>query len=382
MIKEDLISFIVYILMLAVAAIVGFAIISPAFKGVSTIGYGWNVVGYLIVCLIIAIIIEVIFFEIAHAIGAKIGKYKILSINVLGFSFNKHLDEKSGKYKVKFKFPSNFDGLTGETLIAPTSEKSNPMYYTFAPLFLFAIEAALLVVFYLVITKPKTGQNPLDFVKYFQLIIVTVGGMLFIYDYTPAKLDSVTDGYRLVLLNKKINVRAYNVLLNIRADEFLGNSSEKYETFTEITDFTSEVNIASVRNFLKKDHHEEALELVNQIIDSKTTLSFETRTVAKIYKLNIILYYKTSEEAKAFYESFNEKETEYLKSNYTMLTIRTAILYYGIVEKSNSECENQIHQVKKALEKESAYSKKYEEDLLRKTIVVLKEKNNEIEATY
>lgn len=381
MIKEDVISFIVYILMLAVAAIVGFAVINPAFRSVSSIN-GWNVAGYLIVCLIISIILEIILFEISHMIGAKFGKYKILSVNILGFAFYKHYDEKSKKYKVKFKFPVNFDGLTGETLIAPTSEKSNPMMFTFAPLFLFAIEAALLVVCYMTITKPRTGQNPYDFLKYFQLILVTVGGMLFIYDYTPAKLDSVTDGYRLVLLNKKVNIKAYNVLLGIKGDEFLGKNADKYETFDEITDFTSEVNIASVRNYLKADKYEESLKLLDAIIESKANLSFESRTIAKLYKLNILLFYKGVDEGKKFYETLNEKETEYLKSTYSMLTIRTSILYYGLAENSNSECENQLHQVKKALEKESAYSKNYEENLLKKTVAFLREKNKEIEVTY
>src|SRR5574344_387735 len=381
MIKEDVISFIVYILMLAVAAIVGFAVINPAFRSVSSIN-GWNVAGYLIVCLIISIILEIILFQISHMIGAKFGKYIILSVNILGFAFYKHYDEKSKKYKVKFKFPVNFDGLTGETLIAPTSEKSNPMMFTFAPLFLFAIEAALLVVCYMTITKPRTGQNPYDFLKYFQLILVTVGGMLFIYDYTPAKLDSVTDGYRLVLLNKKVNIKAYNVLLGIKGDEFLGKNADKYETFDEITDFTSEVNIASVRNYLKADKYEESLKLLDAIIESKANLSFESRTIAKLYKLNILLFYKGVDEGKKFYETLNEKETEYLKSTYSMLTIRTSILYYGLAENSNSECENQLHQVKKALEKESAYSKNYEENLLKKTVAFLREKNKEIEVTY
>lgn len=381
MLKEDVISFIVYILMLVLAAVVGFAVINPAFKYISSIN-GWNVAGYLVICLIISVILEAILFEIAHIMGAKFGKYEILSFNIFGFAFYKVYDQKTKKSKWKFKFPSNFDGLTGETIIKPKNDKSNPLTYVLAPLFLFAIEVAILIVFYITIVDPKNGQNKLDFLKYFQLVLVTVGGMLFIYDYTPAKLDSMTDGYRLVLLNKKVNIEAFNVLLSINGDEFLGTRADKYKTFDEITDFTSQVNIASVRNYLKIDDYEDSLNLLDKIIDSKSNLSFDSRISAKIYKLYIVLYYKDVEEAKEFYDALNEKEREYLKSTYSMLTIRTAVLYYGLAENSNSECENQLHKVKKALEKVSIYNKQYEEELLRKTLTHLKEKNKEIEATY
>jgi hypothetical protein len=381
MLKEDVISFIVYIVMLALAAIVGFAVINPAFRSISTIN-GWNTAGYLIICLIISVLLEVMLFEIAHAVGAKLGKYEVISFNVLGFAFYKGYDEKTKKNKIKFKFPSNFDGLTGETLIKPKSEKSNPLAYVLSPLFLFAIEVAILIILYITVVDPKNGQNKLDFLKYFQLVLVTVGGMLFIYDYTPAKLDTMTDGYRLVLLNKKVNIEAFNVLLSINGDEFLGTKVTKYKTFDEITDFTSQVNIASVRNYLKTDDYKDSLDLLDKIISSKSNLSFDSRTVAKIYKLYVVLYYGDLEEAKKLYESFDEKERDYLKSTYSMLTIRTSILYYGLAENSNSECENQLHKVKKALERVSIYSKQYEEELLRKTLTLLKEKNKEIEATY
>ena len=94
------------------------------------------------------------------------------------------------------------------------------------------------------------------------------------------------------------------------------------------------------------------------------------------------ILYISVDEAKKVYDSFNEKDLFYLKSEYTMLTIRTAILYYGLAEKSNSECENQLHKVKKALDKEMVSSKDYEEKLLKKTVAFVKEKNKDLEVTY
>lgn len=376
--KEDVVSLIVYTMMIAIAAIIGFAVISPSLEGVSSIN-GMQITGFLILSLIIAVLVQVILFEAGHTIGAKIGKYKIISFNVLGFCFYKGLDEETNKYKIKFKFPKAFDGLTGETLVVPEGEKSNPIPFVWTPLFIYAIEVALLVLAYsLIPDKVKGQQNPLMFLKYFQLILVTIGGMLFIYDYFPAKLDSVTDGYRLVCLSKKINIEAYNELLKIEGDEFLGVNTDNYKVFDSITDFTALVNLSTVRNYLKNDNFDAAMPLLDKIIENKTKVSTETLCNAKVYKLNILLTSNKEKEAQEFYDSFDSKEKDFLKRNYSMLTIRTAILYYGIIEKSDTEVEQQLRYVKKALEKETQISKQNEKDFLEKTKKLLIERNPEI----
>lgn len=372
--KEDVVSLIVYTMMIAIAAIIGFAVISPSLQGVSSIN-GMQITSFLILSLIIAVLVQVLLFEVGHVLGAKMGKYKIISLNVLGFCFYKAYDEETKKYRVKFKFPKAFDGLTGETLIVPENEKSNPIPFVWAPLFFYAVEVALLVLAYSLISdKVKGQQNPLMFLKYFQLILVTVGGMLFIYDYFPAKLDSVTDGYRLVCLSKKINIEAYNELLKIEGDEFLGVKTESYKVFDSITDFTALVNLSTVRNFIKNNNYEAAIPLLDTIIENKGKVSTETLCKAKIYKLNVLMFQDKEVEAQEFYESFSSTEKDYLKRNYSMLTIRTAILYYGIIEKADTEVEQQLKYVKKALEKETQISKQNEKEFLERTKKLLEEK--------
>lgn len=372
--KEDVVSLIVYTMMIAIAAIIGFAVISPSLQGVSSIN-GMQITSFLILSLIIAVLVQVLLFEVGHVLGAKMGKYKIISLNVLGFCFYKAYEEETKKYRVKFKFPKAFDGLTGETLIVPENEKSNPIPFVWAPLFFYAIEVALLVLAYSLISdKVKGQQNPLMFLKYFQLILVTVGGMLFIYDYFPAKLDSVTDGYRLVCLSKKINIEAYNELLKIEGDEFLGVNTESYKVFDSITDFTALVNLSTVRNFIKNNNYEAAIPLLDTIIENKGKVSTETLCKTKIYKLNVLMFQDKEVEAQEFYESFSSTEKDYLKRNYSMLTIRTAILYYGIIEKADTEVEQQLKYVKKALEKETQISKQNEKEFLERTKKLLEEK--------
>ncbi len=378
--KEDVVSLIVYVFILAIAAIVGFAVIKPAMDGVSTIA-GMSTAGFLILSFIISFILQVLLLEIGHVIGAKIGNYKILSFNILGFCFYKTFDNETKKTKIKFKFPKAFDGLTGETLVAPNSEKSNPIPFIWAPLFIYAIEVAILVLAYSFIQdKVKNQQNPLIFIKYFQVILVTLGGMLYIYNYFPAKLDSTTDGYRLICLSKKINVEAYNELLKIETDYYLGNDIENYKTFETITDFTALVNLATIRNYLQHDNYDSAIPLLDKIIENKNKVSTETLCKTKICKLNTLMLNNKEKEAQELYDSFDSKEKDFLKREHSMLTIRTAILYYGILEKSNTEVEQQLSFAKKALEKETEINKKKEKEFLEKTVKILNERNPEIKA--
>lgn len=381
MLKEDITSIIVYVLMVAVAAIVGFVVISPAFSNMNSIN-GMSVTGFLVIGLVIATLLNIILFELFHFLGALVGGYSVLSFNILGFCFYKMFDKETKKVKWKFKFPVSFDGLTGETIITPKKGKNNPMLFVFAPLAVFTIEVFLLVLAYTFIIEKIGSQNQFLFLKYFQLLVVTVGGMLFIYNYFPAKLDSQTDGYRLVLLGKKENIEAYNTLLKIKGDEFLGEEVFEYKTFKEITDFTAIVNLLAVRNFLKQDKFEDSLILIENIIKNGNKVSNETKSIAYVYKLFIAFNYQSIEKAKEIYSSFSDKEKAYLKNQFTTLTIRTAILYFGIVDKSQGECDRQINNFKKALKRESAGNLEYEENMLNKSLELLKKYSPEIKESY
>ena len=140
--KEDITGLIVYLIIIALAVIFGFTVLQThnAESSFSGIGY----VLYIIVAVIVGALFNAILFELAHIIGAKIGKYTILSVNILGFCFY-----KDGE-KTKFKF-SSFDGLTGETKIVPKEgmvEKANPYPYLFFGSLFFVVEAiAVMVVF-------------------------------------------------------------------------------------------------------------------------------------------------------------------------------------------------------------------------------------------
>lgn len=344
--KEEIYSWLVYIVMLAFAIVIGVTIIIPAMNN----GYlptGFMSFIFIFVWIIIGLIINAIFIELGHVIGAKIGNYEILSVNILSFCIYKEF--VNGKLVTKFKAFKNFDGLLGETIISPKRNNSKPILYIFLPLVLFLLEIVGLACCFLYI---ESGLSvALDHLKYGILIISTIGGMSIIYDYFPTKLDSLNDGYRLVLLNKKVNIEAYNEYLSIVSDKYLKKEHAEYKVFTTLTDFTAKVNLIAAK-YYANDNLEKSLEIINNLLNNSDNITKSTIRDIKIYKLELLLYYDKIEDGKDFYQNdFNQEEKKYLISCTTLDSIRSYILYAYLVEGSNSEVNRALDKSEKILKR-------------------------------
>ena len=181
--KESIISLLIYLLILGVAVIYGLTVLQTHFNNTAMTEV-WQYAIYIIGCIIVGIIISAILFELGHAIGAKVGGYKIVFFNVLYFA----LIRENNKTKFRFK---NFDGITGETKIVPNYQKRanpNPFpYLLYGPIFLAAWFAGCIVIFFMF-----NNGNPLDGdIAYGFLTAGVIAGVLFIYDIIPTKLDRV-----------------------------------------------------------------------------------------------------------------------------------------------------------------------------------------------
>ena len=82
--KEDAASLFVYAIMLVLALLVGLLVIRPLFSEVSI---SMNPYLFTILVVVLGLIINVIIIELGHIVGGKIGKYDIVSVNMLGFCF-------------------------------------------------------------------------------------------------------------------------------------------------------------------------------------------------------------------------------------------------------------------------------------------------------
>ena len=339
--KEDVIGLIIYLIIIALAVVFGLTVlqthqVDSAFQGM---------LYYLFVFLsvIIGVLFNSILFELAHIAGAKVGKYEILSVTIIYFSFYKD----NGKFRFRF---SSFDGLTGETKIVPKKgmeDKANPYpYLLFSSLF-FIIEAiAVMVVF----TLFKNSSNKaLTDVAYFVLTVGAIGLVILVYNILPFRIDSITDGYRLTMVSNPKNRAAFNELLRVEYEIQQGNQDVEVKIFDEITNFTADLNLNKVYALLDKKEYKEAEEILDKIIAAKENIDAKVFIRARAQKIYINLITKDLEEAKEYYEKeVPVSERREISNDVSMASIRAYLLMSGLLDKSRSECIIALNNVYRA----------------------------------
>ena len=340
--KEDISGLIVYLIIIALAIVFGFTVLQTHNGDGLTTFSGFTYVLYIIVSVLVGVIFNAVLFELAHIIGAKIGKYKILSVNILGFCFYKDGD------KTKFKFTS-YDGLTGETKIVPKEgmvEKANPYPFLFFGSLFFAIEAvAVMVVF----SVYRNTSGILSDVAYGVLTAGAIGLVVLLYNIIPMRIDSMTDGYRLTMVSNPKNKAAFNELLRVEYEIAQGNDDVEVKVFEEITNFTADLNLNKVYALLDKKQYKEAEEILEKIIAAKEEVSEKVYIRARAQKIYIDLYTRNLEEAKEYYEKeVPVSERREISNDVSMASIRAYLLMSGLLDKSRSECIIALNNVYRA----------------------------------
>ena len=353
--KEDVSGIIVYLLILAVAIVFGLTVLREYSNQ-------WDSVFLYILFIFGAIASGVIFnavmFEMAHVLGARAGRYEVLSVNILGL-----LWFKDGE-KTKFKF-SSYDGLTGETKILPkkdTKKEPNPSpYLLFGTLFYLVELIIAVVLFTLFKNDPKEVLNR---ITYFIVIMAVIGGMVLVYNILPFKLDSMTDGYRMRMTTNKANKEAFNELLRVEYAISQGQTDVEIATFTNITNYTAELNLNKVYVLLDKKEFLEAEKLIDIILDGKATISEKVYIRARAQKIYINIVTKSLEEAKEYYEKeIPMSERRDLSNDMSMVSIRTYLLMSGLFDGSKSECSIAINNVRRCFNNTPKQRQKIEADL-------------------
>ncbi len=332
--KEDAASLIVYAVMIGLALFVGLGIIKPVFEANASVA--GNQYAFAIVSVVIGVILNAIFLEVGHILGGLIGKYRIHSVNIFGFCFYK----KNVKTHFAFKM---FDGLTGETKFLPKNENSNPRPATLIPVAIYLVELVTSIILYALIS---TSLNiDLVWLSIGAIIVASIGGMMTLYNIVPFKLDAITDGYRLTLFAKKINVVAYNELM------LAENGDEPFSprVFDEITDFTAEVNLISVYRNIKEKKFEDAETILSNIISNemKTSASTHNRAIAQLLFLKIMN--EPLEDAKAYYATIPSSIQRFIANDLSMPSLRAYVLIAGLMDDAQGEIMYCLDRKKKAI---------------------------------
>lgn len=343
--KEDVLGLIIYLVIIALAIVFGITVLQ-AHNPDSALNGVWNGFAYILYvagAVILGAIFNACLYELGHVLGAKVGKYEILSVTILGLCFYK----EEGKRKVRF---ASFDGLTGETKIVPKKgmeDKANPYpYLLFSSLF-FIIEAiAVMVVF----TLFKNSSNKaLTDVAYFVLTVGAIGLVILVYNILPFRIDSITDGYRLTMVSNPKNRAAFNELLRVEYEIQQGNQDVEVKIFDEITNFTADLNLNKVYALLDKKEYSAAEEILDKIIAAKDGVDTKVYIRARAQKIYINLITRNLEEAKTYYDKeVPVSERREISNDVSMASIRAYLLMSGLLDKSRSECIIALNNVYRA----------------------------------
>ena len=354
--KEEFRGLIIYTLMIIAAIIIGFTVIRNQMALYAPAKLSG--LGFIIIVLVIAYLVNVIGLELLHLLGAIVGGYKVTSFNVLGLA----LIKKEKGWKVGFR---DFNGVSGETKIAPKKEKLNPNLQCWFPIFGFAIELGLCII----VSSLVKGTDKGEWLIPASTIMLLIGSMLAFYNFVPIKLDSVTDGYKMRLFANPINVEAYNKMLEIQEKQRLGEEVQDILVFEEITEFTAEINILAMYKYLENQKFDEAEKIVDQLLENKKVLNVYDHNRLIAQKLYLVILNKPIEEAKKLYDEIAPTEIRrFIANDYSMPSIRAYVMIAGMIEESESEVQFARQKVEKAKKRSVPSEIKAEEKLLEKAI--------------
>ena len=362
--KEDVSGIVVYILILAIAVVFGITVLRTHANssGMDGVIYMLFVLG----AIIAGVLFNAILFELAHMVGARIGHYDVLSVNILGLKWYKDEDHKS-----HFKL-STYDGLTGETKILPKEnqkKESNPTAYLLFGTVFYALEMIVFVTLFSIFTNQSNNNQFLANLGYFFLIMGTIGGMILVYNILPFHLDAMTDGYRLTMVGNATNKKAFNELLRVEHAVAMGETDVEVATFSEITNFTAELNLNKVYVLLDQKKFKEAEELLDLILAGKNTISEKVYIRARSQKIYINLITKSLDEAREYYDAeVPMAERRLISNDISMVSIRTYLLMSGLLDGSRSECAIAINNVRKCYKSTPKQRQKVEATLFNDAI--------------
>jgi hypothetical protein len=358
--KEDLVSLLVYAIMVAIALFVGVNIIAPAFQILSITGL--NQYAYAIVTILLGFLLNVILLEVGHVLGGIAGGYEIKMVNVLGLA----LVKEDGVFKLGFR---PFEGLTGETTIAPKAKKVRPKLYLWGGLVVYVLE----IVFGLVIAYGFFMAE--QWMRYGIVVAIAIGGMLMIYNFMPFKLETITDGYRLATLTTAKGNAAYDELQRIEKAYKLGQSPKPIQAFKELNSLSVQVYFHKIYQAIIDEDY------VNAKKDLKKIEAYPRLgelLQQKVFILTTFIYFleKTPASASKYFYGLTSKQRKYLANDSNMSTLSTYLYVAGLVEGSQSETSYTVERSRVALKKIHESGRKAAEAIMFDRVLKLVKKKH------
>ena len=339
--RNDFATFLAYVGMIAVALLVGFLGIKPIIDAHSS-ALPINSILLVLLSLVAGVILNALFLGLGHLLGAKTGRYRVLKFSVLGLGFKA---EENGKRKFGF---NSFQGLVEETKVVPENPKTSTLTgYVFFPVLFLFLEVIACMIGITLGQRAETSTPSMAWVRIVLITILTSGGIIFLYDLIPARIDSVTDGYILVLLSKPINKEAYNHLLIAEEASFYSKPIPQMPIYDDVTEFTASFNMLAIYNHLLEFKTQEAVVELDKIASEESKASKATKLQAKFLKLTALLEGKDKKGAQAIYEELSDEDKHILSGIPNLVCLRAYFLIASFLEPDNAEANYALDKAEK-----------------------------------
>lgn len=363
--KESIISTGFLLLTLAVAIIMGLTVVSNAFQTLYSLSM--SEVLFTIIVLLLGFVFNVALMEVAHILGAKVGKCKVVSVNLYFLCLKK---TKNG-----WKFCiDEFDGLTGETKIVKT-DKSRLNAYVWMPIVFYAAELAGCIVLYS-IGGSSTASTTLQWLAIAALLWIILSSILFVYDFIPFKLDTMNDGYRLSLLTKPENAEALLDYMDYQGHLSLEDESKAIAFNENISDFTVDINLSVVEREVLSGNYEAALEMLLKMKNSEVHFDQYLRKRIVAQEMFVRLMKEPLEQVKEFYEKeVNDADRKFISNDSSIEALRAYVLIAGLIDDSQFEVQYAVSKKDKALKRCVKNTIESEKKLFDEVIKKIQEKH-------
>lgn len=362
--KKEIVSLIFWLAVFGGYIAYFFTVIQP-FYSTGDSGFsdsGWFAYfGLFVLTIAISTVVTSILYEILHIIGAKMGGYKVVSVNIMRFNWYRDDD------KIKFRF-AKFDGLTGETKIVPNTKRkkeANPTWFIFLNSVFFVIEfTALYFVFF------YFKNNTSSFLRNLAHGALTFGltaGVIWLYNILPVEMENKTDGHIFSISKGKEKRKEFNKKLIEEFSGTLAISQVSEENEEPKGPVITGNNVESIYAAIMLNEKDKAIEIIDALLLDKE--QGKNQLMLKAWKFFIQSYDASLDDGKVMYaENFSLEERRSVSGSDSLVCIAAYILMAGLYDKSQSECIYVLEKTPKLLKRVPTNKKEVEIKMVNASI--------------
>lgn len=334
-------------LLIDMAVIIGVGTLNIKSIGDTAFGASVNSTVYILLTVVVSALVGLLSYVGGKIIGGLLGGFRILEIDILGFSCYFPGTSERKNY-CTFKL-ANF--LDMHLIMVPRDDKKpNHFFYLLGGMFGYLLVAAIFLVLAFTVFRNIEW-----------LYITVLYGMVYaflipFYQLFPCRLDYPNDCFLLIKTRRREDREAYytelrNATHALRHDDFESLTFDSYDTY-----FKSHMLYYVYLDKLYKDDIDGAVETITDLQRYRIYYPTELHIKSLIEKLYLLLLSDSFEDADRVYSDLNREEQKALSNNVYLTQFRASVLIEAFIKNSQEDTQKTIREFEKYLEGNSVRS--------------------------